>query len=144
MANTPVEGKRIIFMIDLNNGEDYGPVVCLTSNSMALAANVIDASSKCGTYKFNGVKDRTIQIEGVVIFNPDVPGQSAGAIVSAFENDTPFGWLHGPETPLPFDEYYTGVDAVFSNVTLTAPQEGAYTFSATVQLNGIPVLHQES
>lgn len=133
-----------MFLIDLTNAEDYGLVVCLTNSSMALTANVIDASSKCGTFKFNGIKDRTIQIEGNVIFNPLTPAHSAAAIVAAFENDTPFGWLFGPEAPVPFDEFYTGVDAIFSDVTLTAPQEGAYTFSATVQLNGIPVFHEES
>ena len=145
MATTyvPVEGKRIVFLIDLDNGDDYELVVCLEAANMALAANVITSASRCGVTKYNGDKDRTVDINGFIVFSPAAPAHSAGDIVAAFENDTRFGWLFGPETPVTDDEYYTGVDAIFSNVQLGAPQEGAATFSATVQLGGAPEHHVE-
>jgi hypothetical protein len=139
----PVEGKHLVFLIDLANGTSYGGVVCLDTVSMALAANVITSASRCGTVKYNGDKDRTIQLSGFYVFSPTAPTHSAGDIVDAFENDTRFGWLFGPETPVDGEEYYTGIDALFSNVEIGAPQEGGATFSATVQLTGVPVHHIE-
>ena len=132
-------------MIDTNNtGVIYDAVVCLTSNSFERTANVIDASSKCGTYKLNGIKERTINIEGNVIFVPDSGNISEGELNDIFENDTPFAWLFGPETPEPGEQFYTGVDAILSSLTMTAPNDGALTFSGTVQLNGVPVRNEES
>ena len=56
MAQRTAEGKNLVLLIDtLNTGASYDLVVCLTSNSFARTANVIDASSKCGTEKLNGV-----------------------------------------------------------------------------------------
>jgi hypothetical protein len=52
--------------------------------------------------------------------------------------------LWGAEDPGINDIYYTGVDAILSGVTYTAPQDGAATFSATFQLNGVPVKHEGS
>lgn len=140
MAQTPVEGKNVLFLIDTaNTGASYDLVVCLTSNSYERTANVIDASSKCGTYKLNGLKDRTIQLEGIIMKAPDAGKLTEGELNNIFENDTQFAWLFGPENPGVDDIYYTGVDAIISNLTYAAPQDGAATFSATVQLNGVPV-----
>lgn len=144
MAETPYEGKKYVFLIDPANGTNYGLIVCLTDNSFNLTANVIDASSKCGTYKFNGVKDRTIEITGNMIMTPDSGHYSEADLHTLFENDTPFGWLFGPETPEAGDTYYTGVDAIISNLGISAPNEGAVTFTATVQLNGVPVQNEQS
>jgi predicted secreted protein len=140
MANNPTNGKRYVFGIDLTNtGASYDTVVCLTSNTFERSASVIDASSKCGTAKLNGVKDRTITLEGNVIFNPDANNVSEGVLNDAFENDTPFAWFFGPEAPLAGEDTYTGVDALISALTMTAGNDAALSFSGTVQLNGVPV-----
>lgn len=144
MATEPIEGKKLVILVDFANGTTYGELICLTEATMQLAANVITAASRCGTTKFNGDKDRTIDINGLWVFNPESPKQSAGAVVDAFENDTRVGWLFGPETPGSGDEWFTGVDAIFSNVTIGAPQEGAATFTATMQLGNAPEHHFES
>ena len=141
MANTPAEGKRWLFFADPSNGGDYYLVVCLTSQSYERAANVIDASSKCGTAKLNGVKDRTIQIEGIVNTGLDAVGEATEqALNNWFENDIPIGWAFGPEFPEAGEYTYSGTDALISNLSISAPQDGAVTFSATVQLNGVPVV----
>ncbi len=150
MANTPYEGKKYVFFIDPTNtdpsDEEFAPglVVCLTENSYNRSASVVDASSKCGTYQFNGTKTRTIDIAGQVIFAPeDTEQMSEGDLNALFENDTPFSWLLGPETPVDGDQYYTGMDAVISDLALTAPLDGPVGFTATIQVNGVPVLHTE-
>jgi len=149
MANTPYEGKKYVFLIDPTNTEpsDMGVapslVVCLTENSYTRSASVIDASSKCGTYQLNGPKTRTIDLSGQVIFAPDGTAMSEGELNDLFENDTRFSWLHGPETPESGDQYYTGADAVISDLVLTAPNDGVVEFTATVQVNGVPVRHTE-
>lgn len=129
-----------MFLIDTaNTGATYDLVVCLTAGSFERSANVIDASSKCGTAKLNGVKERTIQIEGNVQKAPDAGTITEGDLNDIFENDTEIAWLFGPEAPELGETYYTGVDAIISNIALNAPQDGPLTFSATVQLNGVPV-----
>lgn len=139
MAIRPIEGKRYVFLIDTaNTGASYDLVVCLNENSFERSANVIDASSKCGTAKLNGVKERTIQISGNVQKAPDAGTITEGDLNDIFENDTEIAWLFGPEAPDLGESYYTGVDAIISNVALQAPKDGALTFSATVQLNGVP------
>lgn len=140
----PVEGKRLLFLIDLANGVAYDKVVCLTTASMTLAANVITSASRCGTVKYNGDKNRTIQLDGFIVFSPVAGTQSSADLITAFENNTRFGWLFGPDPQISDDEWYTGVDALISNVQIGAPNEGAATFSATVELTGVPVFHQES
>lgn len=144
MANNPIEGKRVVFGIDPANGTAYDTVVCLTGNSYSRAANVIDASSKCGTKKLNGVKDRTIQIEGILDISPAAGTMSEETLNSLFENDTKFGWFFGPETATAGEITYTGTDAIISNLELSAPQDGATTFSATIQLSGVPTQTIES
>lgn len=140
MAMQPVEGKLQVVLLDTaNTGASYDLVVCLTSNSFERSANVIDASSKCGTYKLNGVKERTIQLEGIIQKSPDAGTLTEGDLNDIFENDTKVAWLFGPENPGADDIYYTGINAIISNITYTAPQDGAATFSATMQLNGVPV-----
>lgn len=138
MANDTLEGKRIVFLIDPANGSSYDLVVCLTNNTYTRAANVIDASSKCGTKKLNGIKDRTIQIEGIVEINSAAGRISEADLNSYFENDTKIGWAMGPETAGTGEVTYSGIDAIISNLELSAPQDGAATFSATVQLSGVP------
>lgn len=144
MADTPYEGKKYVVLIDPANGNNYGLLVCLTENSFNRTANTIDASSKCGTHKFNGVKDRTIDISGNMVMTPDSGHYSEYDLNTLFENDTPVGWLFGPETPEAGDKFYTGVDAILSSVSISAPNEGAVTFSATMQLNGVPTAHEQS
>lgn len=145
MANIPVEGKNIVFMLDSTNvGTSYDLVVCLNENSFERTANVIDASSKCGTHKFNGTKDRTINISGNVVFTPDANCLSEAALNDLFENDTPFAWLFGPEDPGVGEDYYTGTGAIISSLSLSAPKDGAATFSATIQLNGVPTREEGS
>jgi predicted secreted protein len=145
MAQRTVEGKNLVLLIDtLNTGDSYDLVVCLTSNSFTRTANVIDASSKCGTEKINGVKDRTIALEGTLQFDPSVGKISEGDLNDIFENNTKVAWLFGPENPVDGDQYYTGVNAILSDLTLDAPNDGAATFSATLQLNGVPVRSVET
>lgn len=145
MAAIPVEGKNIVMLIDTTNvGTDYDLIVCQTGGSFERTANVNDASSKCGTYKLNGVKDRTIQIDGIIMKTPDAGTLTEGDLNDIFEGDTPVAWLWGPQVGDGDDVWYTGVGAIISGVTYTAPQDGAATFSATFQLNGVPVKHEGS
>lgn len=145
MAAIPVEGKNIVMMLDTTNvGTTYDLIVCQTGGSFERTANVIDASSKCGTYKLNGIKDRTIQIDGIIMKSPDAGTLTEGDLNTIFENDTAVAWLWGVETGTAQDVWYTGTGAIISGVTYTAPQDGAATFSATFQLNGVPVMHEGS
>lgn len=145
MATNPVEAKDQVFLIDTGNtGASYDLVVCLTDSSLERTANVIDASSKCGTVKMNGVKERTIQISGIIMKTLGANEITEGTLNDIFEADTKFAWLFGPEDPGDDDIYYTGINAILSNLTYTAPKEGPATFSGTVQLNGVPVKHEGS
>lgn len=144
MAERNIEGKNMVFLIDPANGSDYDLVVCLTANSYERTANVIDANSKCGTSKLNGVKERTIQIEGNVMFDVATGRVSEADLNNLFENDTPFGWKFGPETPEAGDISYIGTGAIISSLSLSAPLDGVTTFSATIQVNGVPTQVEES
>lgn len=145
MAQSPVEGKLIVLLLDTaNTGASYDLVVCQTGGSFERTSNVIDANSKCGTAKLIGVKDRTIQIDGIIMKDPDLGNITEGELNNIFEGDTKVAWLWGPASPGDGDIYYTGVDALISSVTYTAPLDGAATFSATFQLNGVPVQHEGS
>ena len=95
----PIEGKNLMFFIDPANGTNYELAICLTSQSYTRAANVIDATSKCGTRKLNGTKDRTIALEGQVMYDPDSGRISEGALNSYFESDTPVGWKWAKAIP---------------------------------------------
>jgi predicted secreted protein len=134
----PIEGKNLLFFIDPANGTNYSLVVCLTNQSFNRAANVIDATSKCGTRKLNGTKDRTIDIEGQVMYDPDAGHVSEAALNNYFEADTSVGWKMSQATPEVDDVIYSGTDAVISNVVLAAPLDGVTTFTATLQLTGVP------
>ncbi len=141
MANDAVEGKKMLLLLDSTNTPDapYDMVVCLTSSSFTRAANVIDASTYCGTKKVNGTKDRTIEIDGEIEVNSEAGRISEFDLNTIFENDTKVRWLFGPQDPLPGEYYYEGSDAVISNVSLSGQTEGNATFSATLQLSGTPV-----
>jgi len=138
MAEREIAGKNLLFFIDPANGTNYSLVVCLTSQSYTRTANVIDATTKCGTKKLNGTKDRTIEIEGQVIYAPDAGRISEGDLDDIFEDDTPIGWKFGQAVPEEGDVIYSGLDGVISNLAITAPLEGITTFTATVQLSGVP------
>lgn len=139
-TETPYEGKKYLFFIDTTNtpGGPYEMVVCLTSNTYTRAANVVDASSKCGTFKFNGDKDRTIEIAGQVIFLPGTGNISEAELNTLFENDAKFSWRMGPETPVEGDVSYEGINSIVSNLAIDAPKDGALSFTATIQVNGVP------
>ncbi len=140
MPQIPIEGKTIVMQIDITNvGSSYDLIVCQTGGSFERTANIIDANSKCGPFKLNGLKDRTIQIEGLIMKDPDAGNLTEGDLNDIFEGDTKVAWMWGAVNPGPNDIYYTGSNAIISGVTYTAPQDGAATFSATFQLNGVPV-----
>ena len=144
MAERSIEGKNMVFLIDPLNGVDYDLVVCLTSNSYERTASVIDANSKCGTEKLNGVKERTITIEGNVRFDPTTGRISEAGLNNLFENDTLIGWKFGPETPEAGDVSYVGTGAIISSLSMSAPLDGVTTFSATILVNGVPTQVEES
>ncbi len=134
----PIEGKNLMFFIDPANGTDYDLVICLTSQSFTRAANVIDATSKCGTRKLNGTKDRTIELEGQVMYSPDADRFSEGELNDLFEADTPVGWKWAQAEPEAGDDIYSGIDGLISNLVISAPLDGVTTFTATLQLTGVP------
>lgn len=132
-------------MLDSTNvGIDFDLIVCQTGGSFTRTANVIDASSKCGTYKLNGIKERTIDIDGIIMKAPDAGTLTEGELNNIFEDDTRVAWLWGAQDPGPDDIFYTGTDAILSNIVASAPQDGAATFTATFQLQGVPVQHEGS
>lgn len=135
----PIEGKNLMLFIDPTNGANYSLIVCLTSQSYNRAANVINADSKCGSRKLNGTKDRTIELEGQVMYSPDSGRVSEGVLNGLFENDTPVGWKWAQAVPEDGDEIYSGIDAVISNLVMTAPLENVTTFTATMQITGVPI-----
>ena len=143
MAQRLVEGKNIVFMIDPANGEAYDLVVCLTNNSYERTSATIDASTKCGDRQLAGTKTRTIQIEGEIEVESASGRMSEAELNTLFENDTRFGWLFGPETPVTGDVFYTGIDALITSLTFGAPLEGSATFSGTIALSGTPTMHIE-
>ncbi len=140
MANDAVEGKRMVVLLGTANTlhGPYDLIVCLTQNSYARSANVINASTKCGDKKVNGDKDRTIELEGEIEINSDAGRMSEYDLDTIFENDSKVSWLFGPESPIAGEYYYEGIDAIISNLTISAPNEGNTTFSATLQLSGTP------
>lgn len=129
-----------MFYIDPANGINYSLVICLTSQSYNRAANVIDATSKCGTLQLNGTKTRSFDIEGQIMYNPEVGQVSEKELNDYFEADTKIGWKQSRAIPVDGDVIYSGVDAIISNLTATAPLDGVSTFSATLQINGVPIV----
>lgn len=133
-----ITGKEILVFLDPAGGTAFGKlIVCLNSNSFNRSASVIDATSKCGTKKLNGEKERSLEIEGNIVYIPGTDAISEGDLNDLFEDDQEVGWKWARAIPEDGDDIYTGV-GIISKLTASAPKDGVATFSATIEINGVP------
>jgi TP901-1 family phage major tail protein len=137
MAERKLAGKDMLFFIDPAGGTSYSTVVCLTSQTYDRTKNTIDATTKCGPDTLNGTATRTISLEGVVLYGPDAGKVSEYALDNYWEDDTLVGWKLAEVSPEAGSIIYQGTGRL-SDLSTTYGQDGAATFSATLQVSGTP------
>lgn len=135
MAQREVQGKDILLFIDPLGGTSYDLIVCLTSQTITLATNKIDSSSKCGTSSSPSTSTADVAFDGNVQFGPTSPTLSADALFTLWLNQTIFSWKMGPATPVTGDVVYNAL-GFLSALTLTYP-EGVATFAGTISVTNV-------
>ena len=108
MAERKVSGVDILLFIDPAGGTTYSTVVCLTSQSVDLTTNQIDAKTKCGPDKLPGTQDQNVTFEGVTMIDPDALKISTASLFTLWKDQTTIGWKIGPATPVTDDIVYSG------------------------------------
>lgn len=134
MAEHKVSGNDVLLFIG-TNGVTYNTVVCLTSNSVTRATNIIDAKSKCGPDKLPGTQDNEIAFEGQLMADPSGGRISIDDLDDYWRNITTIYWKMGKVTPLVGDITYSGTGFI-SKLDEVAAQDAPVTFSGSISPYG--------
>ncbi len=136
MAEHKLAGDLVLLLIDPAGGTSYDTVVCGTGLSITGEANIIDATSKCGSDVIAGIPPpATIEFEGQQLFDP-ASGKISGAdIFDLFQNQTIIGWKVAPDTPATGDPIKSG-KAIISSLGEDYALGSPSTFSITLTVKG--------
>lgn len=139
MASTFIKGEDLI--LDVWDGIAYKPIGCLTSNSINIAKNIVETSTKCDpglTIRASGVKSYEIPFEAIYIDTTSVGGDSSkvshDSLLALFDTDDEQDWRMG--TGLADNPYYFG-SGIFSQLDMTAGSGDEFaTFSGSISGSG--------
>ncbi len=134
-----ISGNTVLLFIDPDNGTNYDLIVCLTSNSLDLTTNQIDASSKCGPSILPGTQTFTAPFEFHDVWDTNNGEISAAALFALLVSKATFSWKFGPAIPAAGDNTYTG-HGFLATLNINAAQNTPVSGTGTVAIQGIPVL----
>jgi hypothetical protein len=115
----------------------------LEDNSYNVAANEIDANSKCGPDTAIGIIDTTLSLTGQVITDPTGSQVTDFDIETVLRNATVIGWKFGKANPGEGDTVRSGT-GVFTSLEVTAPQNDITKFTAELKATGTVTVVQGS
>ena len=135
MAQRKVTGGDILLFIDPAGGTTYSTVICLTSQTLGISTNIIDARTKCGPDQQPGGQTQNLSFEGQMMIDPDALMISAAGIFTLAQDKTTIGWKLGKLTPATDDVTYTGT-GFLASFEQTFPLEDNATFTGEIGIYG--------
>jgi hypothetical protein len=135
MANTKTKSNELLLFIDPAGSTSYKLVVCLEENSYNVAANEIDANSKCGPDTEIGIIDTTLSLSGQVIKDPGANEVNDLDIETVLRAATKVGWKFSKATPTTGDVVRSG-QGLFTSLEVTAGLNDVVKFSAELKATG--------
>jgi hypothetical protein len=143
MANTKTKSNELLLYIDPAGGTSYKLIVCLEENSYNVAANEIDANSKCGPDIAIGIIDTTLSLSGQVIVDPAIGQVNDYNIETVLRAATKVGWKFSKATPEDGDVVRRG-QGFFTSLEITAGLNDVVKFSAELKATGTVTVIQTS
>jgi hypothetical protein len=132
MSYTFVNARDIILQLDFDRNGSFQTVACLTSNSMEITRDAIDADSKCGD-------EQTISCSGNAI---DQTGsgsrESYDRLYSMLVNRDSIPARFGPASPVSGDIVYSG-NIFVTSLSLDATDKDLLKFDAEFQVQNAPL-----
>ncbi len=135
MAEHKINGNDVLLFIG-TDGITYKTVVCLTSESVTRATNIIDAKTKCGPDKLPGTQDNGVTFEGQVMADPATGRVSVDDLDDYWRNITTIYWKVGKALPIVGDITYSGTGFI-AKLDETYAQDTPATFSGELGIYGI-------
>lgn len=140
MAYSFVNARDIVLSIDWDNNGSFLPVACLTSNSMDIKRDAIDADSKCGDNQLPGdsVK-QTISCSGNAIDQTGtIDRESYDRLYSLVQSKAIVAAKFGPASPVSGDIVYSG-NIFVTSIKLDAKDKDLMKFDAEFEVLNAPL-----
>ena len=140
MAYSMVNARDIILQIDFDNNGTFLPVACLTSVSMDVKRDAIDADSKCGDAQLPGdAVSQTISVSGNAIYQTGViDKESYERLYFLLQLKTIFAAKFGPAVPVSGDIVYSG-NIFITSLKLDAKDKDLMKFDAEFGVAAAPL-----
>jgi predicted secreted protein len=140
MAYSFVNGRDIILSIDWDNNGSFFPVACLTSVSMDVKRDAIDADSKCGDNQLPGDSVmQTISVSGNAIDQTGtIDRESYERLYSLLQSKATFAAKFGPALLVSGDILYTG-NIFITSLKLDAKDKDLMKFDAEFGVVNAPL-----
>jgi hypothetical protein len=140
MSYTFVNGRDIILTIDFDSNTTYLPVACLTSNSMDIKRDAIDADSKCGDNQLPGDSVmQTISCSGNAIDQTGaISRESYDRLYSLLTTKAAVPAKFGPASPVSGDIVYSG-NIFVTSLKLDAKDKDLLKFDAEFTVQNAPM-----
>lgn len=140
MADQKISARDWLVFISEDNGANYLPVACLTSNEFTSSNGVIDATGKCGDDYLPGVKfEQSVSLEGFTITQSGTPtSASTSKLYDLHVDKTEFLVRIAKAAPTAQDNKYEG-KVFISEWSEAAPDTEANTFSCTLTVKNPPL-----
>lgn len=140
MSYTFVNARDIILQLDFDRNSTFLPVACLTSNSMEITRDPIDADSKCGDQQLPGDSvSQTISCSGHAIDQAGtVSRESYERLYFMLQNKVQCPARFGPANPVSGDIVYSG-DIFVTSLSLSADDKDTMKFDAEFQVANAPL-----
>ena len=140
MSYTFVNARDYILQLDFDRNGTFLVVACLTSNSMEITRDAIDADSKCGDQQLPGDSvQQTISCSGMAI---DHTGQgsreSYDRLYSMLVNKDSVPCRIGPAVPVSGDIVYSG-SVFLTSFSLDSTDKDLLKFDAEFQVQNAPL-----
>jgi predicted secreted protein len=137
--STFIKGDAVILSIYSDTDTDYLPIGCLTSNSLSITRNVIEAQTKCSpgrVVRYGGSTSSEISFEATYI-KTEAEKTNFDALLDFINesNGVRQFWRMSTDQTSPVAYYGTGI-LTDLEITAAAGDEFA-TFSGTIQNSGL-------
>ena len=140
MAYSFVNGRDIVLTIDWDNNGSFFPVACLTSVSMDVKRDAIDADSKCGDNQLPGDSvSQTISCSGHAIDQTGtIDREGYDRLYTLLQNKTAFAAKLGPASLVSGDIVYSG-NIFVTSLKLDAKDKDLMKFDAEFGVVNAPL-----
>lgn len=140
MPYSMVNARDIVVTIDFDSNGSFFPVACLTSCSLDIKRDAIDADSKCGDNQLPGDSvSQTISCSGNAIDQTGVPSyESYDRLYSLLTTKQPVPAKFGPASPVSGDIVYSGTVFVTS-LKLDAKDKDLMKFDCEFAVQNAPL-----